>query len=77
LTKDTSVLGWISALYFAPTVVFLVAGGVLTDRMERRWMMIASDSLRCVATGTGAALAITHHLTIWELGVVVAAGGFG
>ena len=77
LTNNPATLGWISALYFAPTVLFLLAGGVLTDRMERRWMMVAADALRAAAVGTGAALAITHHLTLWELGVVVALGGFG
>src|SRR5207247_7488568 len=77
LTNDPAVLGWISAAYFAPTVLFLTVGGVLTDRVERRRMMIAADSLRAVATGIGAALAITHHLTLVELGAVVAIGGLG
>jgi MFS family permease len=77
LTNDPAVLGWISALYFAPTVLFLVAGGVLTDRIERRWLMVAADALRACAIGAGAALAITHNLTLWELGLVVALGGFG
>ena len=77
LTSNPATLGWISALYFAPTVLFLTVGGVLTDRVERRRMMIAADSLRAVATGIGAALAITHHLTLVELGAVVAIGGLG
>jgi len=77
LTSNPATLGWISALYWAPTVVFVIGGGVLTDRIDRRWMMIAADTIRGVATGVGAALAITHHLTLWELGLVVAFGGFG
>src|SRR3954453_6077875 len=72
LTSNPATLGLISALYFAPTVILLTAGGVLTDRMERRFMMMAADSLLCGAIGTGAPLAITHHLTLWELGIVVA-----
>jgi MFS family permease len=77
LTNDPAALGWISALYFAPTVVLLTAGGVLTDRVDRRRMMIAADSLRAIATAAGAVLAITHHLTLWQLGAVVALGGVG
>jgi MFS family permease len=77
LTSSAATVGWISALYFAPTVVFLVAGGVLTDRVERRLMMVAGDIIRAGAIGVGAVLAITHHLTLWELGIVVALGGFG
>jgi DHA3 family tetracycline resistance protein-like MFS transporter len=77
LSNDPAALGWISAAYFAPTVIFLTAGGVLTDRMERRHMMIAADSLRAVAIGIGGALALTNQLDLWELGVVVALAGFG
>jgi DHA3 family tetracycline resistance protein-like MFS transporter len=77
LTTHTSVLGWLSAAYLTPTVLFVTVGGVLTDRVERRKLMIAADALRAVATGAGAVLAITHHLTLVELGVVVAIGGFG
>jgi MFS family permease len=77
LTNNPATLGWISALYFAPTVILLTAGGVLTDRVERRWLMIAADALRAIAIGTGAVLAITHQLTLWELGLVVAFGGVG
>jgi DHA3 family tetracycline resistance protein-like MFS transporter len=45
--------------------------------MERRWMMISADTIRGLATAAGAVLAITHHLTLWELGLVVGLGGFG
>src|SRR5438477_5864426 len=49
LTNNPATLGWISAAYVAPTVIFLTAGGVLTDRIERRHMMIAADTLRYAA----------------------------
>jgi len=77
LSNDPAALGWISAAYFAPAVVFLTAGGVLSDRIDRRKMMIAADSMRAVATGIGGLLAITGNLTLVELGVVVGIGGFG
>lgn len=77
LSNNPSALGWISAAYFAPAVIFLTAGGVLSDRMDRRHMMIAADLLRGLATAVGGVLAVTHHLTLWELGVVVGIGGFG
>jgi MFS family permease len=53
LTNDPAALGWISAAYFAPAVIFLTAGGVLSDRMERRHMMIAADVMRGTATAIG------------------------
>jgi DHA3 family tetracycline resistance protein-like MFS transporter len=77
LSNDPATLGWISAAYVAPTVIFLTVGGVLTDRLERRRMMIAADSLRAVANAIGGALAVTGRLTVWELALVVAVGGLG
>jgi len=77
LSNNPAALGWISAAYIAPTVIFVTAGGVLTDRIERRRLMITGDALRAIATGIGGALAITHNLTLVELGVVVAIGGLG
>jgi MFS family permease len=77
LTNDPAALGWISAAYFAPAVIFLTAGGVLSDRVERRHMMIAADVMRGSATAVGGFLAITNQLTLWELGIVVGIGGLG
>jgi MFS family permease len=77
LTNDPAALGWISAAYFAPAVIFLTVGGVLSDRVERRHMMIAADVMRGTATAVGGFLAITNQLTLWELAVVVGIGGFG
>ena len=47
-----SALGRLST---TPMVVFLLAGGVLTDRIERRKMMIAADVIRALAMAGGCA----------------------
>src|SRR3954447_16938808 len=52
LSNDPSALGWILAAYITPMVIFLLVGGVLTDRIERRKMMIAADVVRALAIGT-------------------------
>src|SRR5262249_61160256 len=49
LTNDPAALGWISAAYFAPAVIFLTAGGALSDPRERRPIMVAADRLRGIA----------------------------
>src|SRR4029079_7674826 len=56
---------------------FLLAGGVLTDRIERRKMMIAADVIRAFAIGTGGVLALTGTLELWQLAVCAAATGVG
>jgi len=43
LSGSPSTLGWIVAAYVSPMAIVLLGGGVLTDRFERRKMMIAAD----------------------------------
>jgi DHA3 family tetracycline resistance protein-like MFS transporter len=77
LSNDPSALGWILAAYVTPMVVFLLAGGVLTDRFERRKMMIVADVIRALAIGTAGALAIAGTLELWQLAVCAAVTGVG
>jgi MFS family permease len=77
LSNDTAALGWILAAYVAPMVVFLLAGGVLTDRIERRKMMIAADVIRALAIGVAGVLAVTGSLDLWKLALCAAATGVG
>jgi MFS family permease len=60
-----------------PTIVCLLPAGVLSDRLERRRLMLCADVLRAVAVGALAVLALTGALTFWELVVVVAVYGVG
>lgn len=77
LSDTPTALGWVSAAYFAPTVVLLIGGGVLTDRFDRRRIMIAADALRALSIGTAGGLAIAGDLRLWELAVLVALTGVG
>ena len=58
-------------------VVFLLVGGVLTDRIERRKMMIAADVIRALAIATAGALAVSGTLELWQLAICAAATGVG
>jgi DHA3 family tetracycline resistance protein-like MFS transporter len=60
-----------------PTVVCLLPAGVLSDRLDRRSVMLAADAVRLVAVGALAALAVTHALRFWELVALVALYGVG
>jgi DHA3 family tetracycline resistance protein-like MFS transporter len=50
---------------------------VLTDRFERRKMMIVADVIRALAIGTAGALAIAGTLELWQLAVCAAVTGVG
>jgi MFS family permease len=60
-----------------PTVAFLLIGGVVSDRYERRRVMLCADALRALAVSAVAALALAHALRFWELVVLVAVYGVG
>jgi MFS family permease len=60
-----------------PTIVCLLAGGVVSDRFERRLVMVWSDVLRSVAVAALAALSLAHVLTYVELAAIVAVYGAG
>ncbi|HEX4519437.1 MAG TPA: MFS transporter [Gaiellaceae bacterium] len=77
LSGSASTLGWIAAAYVSPMVVVLLGGGVLTDRFERRKLMIVADLIRVVSVGAMGALAVTGHLGLWQLGLLAALTGVG
>ncbi len=77
LSDSPSTLGWIAAAYVAPMALVLLGGGVLTDRVERRKMMVAADLVRVLSVGAMAALAVAGELEIWQLAVLAALTGVG
>jgi DHA3 family tetracycline resistance protein-like MFS transporter len=58
-----------------PTIAFLLPAGVLSDRLDRRSLMLCSDIARAVIIAALAVLALTGLLTFWELLVIVALYG--
>ena len=60
-----------------PMIACLLPAGILSDRLDRRSLMLYADVGRALVIGALAALALTGHLTFWELVVVVALYGVG
>jgi MFS family permease len=60
-----------------PTVVFLLLGGVLSDRHDRRMLMLWADLVRAAAVGCLAALVLANALELWELIALVGVYGCG
>ncbi|MDX6436985.1 MAG: hypothetical protein QOK34_1819 [Gaiellaceae bacterium] len=60
-----------------PTIVFLLIGGVVSDRYDRRLVMIWADTVRAAAVALLAALVLTDALQFWQLVVLVAVYGVG
>ena len=60
-----------------PMIAFLLPAGILSDRLDRRSLMLAADTARALVIGALALLSLTGHLTFWELVVIVALYGVG
>jgi predicted outer membrane lipoprotein len=60
-----------------PQVLLLLATGALSDRMDRRWLMIGGDLIRLVAIGAVGVLSIAGVLTVPILVGLVAVYGAG
>ncbi len=54
-----------------PQAVVTIAGGVLTDRLNARTVMLWTDASRIVTSGSIALLAFTGNLSIWLLCVIL------
>jgi predicted MFS family arabinose efflux permease len=72
---DATDLGLVLAAGGVPFALFAIAGGVVSDRVGRRPVMIASDVTRTVTQALVAALLLTGAAEVWMLVVLSALYG--
>lgn len=72
LSNLPTALSLVGLATATPQLVFLLVGGALSDRLERRRLMILADLLRAVAIGAIGILAVAGTLELWHLFVLVA-----
>ncbi|MGZ6724310.1 MAG: MFS transporter [Solirubrobacteraceae bacterium] len=60
-----------------PTIVLLLVGGVASDRLPRRDLMVAADCLRAVALAAMTVLSLLGALELWHVIMLVAVYGSG
>jgi hypothetical protein len=77
LTKDPAALGWVGVAWSLPQVLFVLASGVMSDRLDRRRVMIAGDLIRCGAIGAIGAASLLGVLTLPLLVALVVVYGTG
>ena len=77
LWNAPAALSLIGVAMTIPMIACLLPAGVLSDRLDRRHLMLASDLGRAVVLAALAALTLTGRLTYWELVVVVAVYSVG
>ena len=75
LSNSPSALAAVGIAWSLPQVILLLITGVLSDRVDRRLLMIAGDVIRGVAIATIGIMSIGGTLTLtWLIGLVVVYG---
>src|SRR5215468_384448 len=66
LTGDPFLISLAALLRWAPPLVFGLFAGVLSDRVDRRRVVIAADGFRVLVLAGLCALIVTGRLTVFE-----------
>jgi MFS family permease len=62
----------VGVAFFLPRLLVTIAGGVLSDRFDRRWTMIAADLGRAIAVGALAAITLSGRDELIAIVILVA-----
>ncbi|HJD79956.1 MFS transporter [Kitasatospora aureofaciens] len=73
----TAEVGYVTAARLLPTVLLLVVGGTLADRLPRHRIMVAANLFSAAAQAVLAVLVLAGDVRLWQLLVLSAAGGAG
>jgi MFS family permease len=73
--SSPAALSVVGIAFFVPRLLVTIAGGVLSDRFERRWTMIAADLGRAVGVAALAAISLNSQGELIAIVVLVAFNG--
>jgi DHA3 family tetracycline resistance protein-like MFS transporter len=77
LSGSPTALSVVGVAWTLPLAVFVLLGGVVTDRVERRRVMIGADLVRALAVSVIGILSLTGEIELWQLVVMAAVFGTG
>jgi MFS family permease len=77
VTHSAAKAGVVTFARTLPLALLALPAGLLADRWNRKWLMIAADGVRVIAVGTLGAAILTHHVAFWLLPAVAFVEGSG
>jgi DHA3 family tetracycline resistance protein-like MFS transporter len=77
LTNEPAALSLVWVAWTLPLILFLLLGGALSDRYDRRRLMIGADILRALAIGAMGVLSLAGVLQLWHLVALIGFVGLG
>ncbi|WP_405068503.1 MFS transporter [Kribbella sp. NBC_01510] len=75
VSDKAGAVGTVLAARSIPNIVFLLAGGVISDRLPRNLVLVVANSVSGLTQGLAAALVLSGHATIWQLAAIEAVNG--
>jgi DHA3 family tetracycline resistance protein-like MFS transporter len=67
LSNAPAALSFVGIAMSVPTIVLLLVGGAVSDRFDRRRVMVSADLIRAAAVGLLAVLTLTGALALWHI----------
>jgi DHA3 family tetracycline resistance protein-like MFS transporter len=77
LSDSPLALSAVGVAWTLPMVLFLLAGGIISDRRDRRRLMVTADLLRAGVVAVAAVLSLSGAIELWHLVALVAIYGVG
>ena len=77
LENAATALSLVGVAWTVPQVLFLLFAGVMSDRFERRKVLVLADVTRAIAIGGIGLLTISGSVELWHILVLVAFYGTG
>lgn len=75
LSNTTVAISLVGVAWMLPTVAFLLIGGILSDRLDRRRLMVAATLLQAAAIAGIGTLIVLGTIRLWTLLALVAVYG--
>ncbi|MEV6416791.1 MFS transporter [Kribbella sp. NPDC051718] len=75
VSDAASAVGLVLAARSIPNVVFLLLGGVISDRLPRKLVIIVANSVSALTQALAAVLVLSGHAQIWQLAAIEAVNG--
>jgi MFS family permease len=66
MTGSPLKLTWVMLSFMLPSVLFSLAGGLLADRLQKKWVMVGGQLLNACATALLAGIVHGGHVTFWH-----------
>lgn len=77
ISNVPTALSLVGLAWTLPLLLFVLIGGVFSDRYDRRWLLIGADLIRAAAIGLLGLLSVTGVLELWHVVALIAFVGLG